>query len=183
MIIKATSMQDAFIIEPEPISDSRGFFNRVFCQHELQGILQGEIIAQINHSATRKKGSLRGMHFQYPPKAETKIVKCLRGSLFDVMVDLRQGSPTFLRWYGEILTAENMKMLYIPKGFAHGFQTLVNNSEILYLTTEFYCPEHEGTIPYNEPSIKISWPLEVANISEKDRNSPLLSPDFTGISF
>jgi len=182
MIIKPTPLQDAFIIEPEPIYDNRGFFNRVFCQHELQNILQGEIIAQISHSATRQKGSLRGMHFQYPPKAETKIVKCLRGSLFDVMVDLRRDSPTFLHWYSEILTAENMKMLYIPKGFAHGFQTLEDNSEILYLTTEFYFPEQKGTVRYNDPIINISWPLEVTNISEKDQNSTLLTLDFTGIS-
>lgn len=182
MIIKPTPLQGAFIIEPEPIADNRGFFNRVFCQNELQNILRGKNITQINQSATREKGSLRGMHFQYPPKAETKIVKCLQGSLFDVMVDLRQGSPTFLHWYSEILTAENMKMLYIPQGFAHGFQTLEDNSEILYLTTEFYCPEQEGTARYNDPIINISWPLEVTNISEKDRNTALLALDFTGIS-
>jgi dTDP-4-dehydrorhamnose 3,5-epimerase len=182
MIIKPTTIPNSFIIEPEPICDNRGFFNRVFCQHKLQDILQGEIIAQINHSATRQKGSLRGLHFQYPPRAEIKIVKCLRGSLFDVMVDLRRGSPAFLYWYGKILSAENMTMLFIPEGCAHGFQTLEDNSEILYLTTEFYSPEHEDVIRHDDPRINISWPLQVTGISAKDQNAPFLPPDFKGIA-
>jgi len=110
MKIKQTSLQDAFIIEPEPFKDDRGLFARVFCQHELQNILNGKNIVQINHSLTRQKGALRGMHFQYPPKAEIKMVKCLGGSIFDVMIDLRKGSHTFIKWHGEVLTAKNMTL-------------------------------------------------------------------------
>ena len=140
-------------------------------------------IAQINHSITVWKGALRGMHFQYPPKAEIKIVKCLRGSVFDVLIDLRHNSPTFLQWYGETLSAENLKMMYIPQDFAHGFQTLEDNSELLYFHTEFYSPEHEEGVRYNDPMVNISWPLEVIDVSEKDRNYPLLGEDFSGIVF
>ena len=181
MKIKQTPLQDAFVIEPEPFIDDRGLFARVFCQHELQNILRDKKIVQINHSLTRQKGAIRGMHFQYPPKAETKMVKCLRGSVFDVIIDLRKGSPTFLKWHGEVLSAENMKMMYIPEGFAHGFQTLEQNCELLYLHTEFYSPEHEGGVCYNDPLINISWPLATTDISAKDQGYPLLSKDFKGI--
>lgn len=181
MKIKQTPLQDASIIEPEPFEDNRGLFTRVFCQQELQRILHNKNIVQINHSITKQKSAIRGMHFQYPPKAEIKMVKCLRGSVFDVIIDLRKGSPTFLKWHGETLSSKNMKMLYIPEGFAHGFQTLEENSELLYLHTEFYSPEHEGGVRYNDIAINISWPLDVKDISEKDRNYPLLSQDFEGI--
>jgi len=181
MKIKQTPLQDAFIIEPEPFKDDRGLFARVFCQHELRNILKGKNIVQINHSITKQKGAIRGMHFQYPPKAEIKMVKCLRGSVFDVIIDLRKGSSTFLKWHGETLSSENMKMLYIPEGLAHGFQTLEENSELLYLHTEFYSPEHEGGVRYNDLAINISWTLDVTDISEKDRNYPLLSQDFEGV--
>ncbi len=181
MIINNTPLQDAFIIEPEPFRDGRGLFARVFCRQELRDILHDKNIVQINHSITKQKGAIRGMHFQYPSKAEIKMVKCLRGSVFDVIIDLRKGSPTFLKWHGETLSSENMKMLYIPEGFAHGFQTLEENSELLYLHTEFYSPEHEGGVRYSDLSINISWPLDVTDISEKDRNYPLLSQDFEGI--
>jgi len=182
MKIKQTSLQDAFIIEPEPFKDDRGLFARVFCQHELQNILNGKNIVQINHSLTRQKGALRGMHFQYPPKAEIKMVKCLGGSIFDVMIDLRKGFHTFMKWHGEVLTAKNMRMMFIPEGFAHGFQTLEKDCEVLYLHTEFYDPEHEGGVRYNDPKINISWPLNVTDISEKDQNHALLSTDFEGLS-
>ena len=181
MKIKQTPLQYAFSVEPEPFEDDRGLFARVFCQQELQHILHDNNIVQINHSITKQKGAIRGMHFQYPPKAEIKMVKCLRGSVFDVIIDLRKGSPTFLKWHGETLSYENMRMLYIPEGFAHGFQTLEENSELLYLHTEFYSPEHEGGVRYNDLSVNISWPLDVTDISEKDRNYPLLSQYFEGI--
>ena len=158
----------AFVIEPEPFTDDRGIFARVFCQHELQNILHGKNIEQINHSLSRQKGAFRGMHFQYPSMAEIKMVKCLRGCVFDVMIDLRQGSSTFLKWHGEILSAENMKMLYIPEGFAHGFQTLEENCEIIYLHTDFYSPEHEGSVRYDDPKIGIKWPLGITDVSERD---------------
>ena len=181
MKIKQTSLQDAFVIEPEPFTDDRGIFARVFCQHELQNILHDKNIVQINHSLTRQKGALRGMHFQYPPKSEIKMVKCLRGSVFDVMIDLRRDSSTLLKWHGEVLSSKNMKMMYIPEGFAHGFQTLEENCELLYLHTEFYSPEHEGAVRYNDPKVGIKWPLEVRDISERDRTYPLLDGDFEGI--
>ena len=181
MIIDKLSLEGAFVIESEPFIDDRGIFARVFCQHELQDILHGKNIVQINHSMTKQKGSIRGMHFQYPPKSEKKMVKCLHGSVFDVMIDLRQRYSTFLKWHGEILSAENMKMLYVPEGFAHGFQTLEQNSELLYLHTEKYDPEFECGIRYNDPSLNISWPIEVTNISERDQKHQLLSRDFKGI--
>ena len=181
MKIKQTPLQNAFIIEPEPFKDDRGLFARVFCQNELLNILNGKNIVQINHSLTRQKGAIRGMHFQRPPKAEIKMVKCLRGSVCDVMIDLRQDSSTFLKWHGEVLSAENMKMMYIPEGFAHGFQTLEENCELFYLHTEFYSPEHEAGVRYNDSMINISWPLATTDISAKDQGYLLLSKDFKRI--
>jgi len=181
MNIKQTSLQDAFVIEPEPYADDRGLFARVFCKQELQSILRGKNIVQVNHSMTRQKGAIRGMHFQHPPKAEIKMVKCLCGSVFDVMIDLRSDSSTFLNWHGETLSAENMKVACVPEGFAHGFQTLKQNSELLYLHTEFYSPEYEGGVRYNDPKIGIKWPLEVTEISDKDERYSLLPQDFGGI--
>lgn len=181
MKIEQTPLQDAFIIKLEPFMDDRGLFARVFCKQELQSILHGKNIVQINHSLTIPKGALRGMHFQYPPKAEIKIVKCMRGSVYDVIIDLRRNSPTLLQWHGETLSAENMKMMYVPEGFAHGFQALEENTELLYLHTEFYSPENEGAVRYDDPLINIQWPMEITDISEKDRNHPLLSQDFEGI--
>ena len=175
MRIDKLSLEGAFVIESEPFIDDRGIFARVFCQHELQNILHGKNIVQINHSMTKQKGAIRGMHFQYPPKSEIKMVKCLRGTVFDVILDLRRDSPTFLKWHGEILSAENMKMMYIPEGFAHGFQTLEDNCELLYLHTEFYSPEYEGGVRYNDSKIGIKWPLELTEISDKDRGYPLLA--------
>ena len=180
MKIYPLPLKDAHIIEPEPFEDIRGSFSRVFCQHELKNILHGKNIVQINHSLTRQKGVIRGMHFQRSPKAEIKMVKCLRGSVFDVMIDLRSDSSTFLNWHGEKLSAENMKMMFIPEGFAHGFQTVEDNCEVLYLHTEFYSPEYEGSVRYDDPMINISWPLRVSDISEKDRKHGLLKEGFKG---
>ena len=177
------SLKKAHIILPEPFADHRGKFARIFCHKELHRIGHIKPIVQVNHSLSFRKGAVRGMHFQYPPKAETKIVKCLHGSVFDVIIDLRQGSPTFLQWHGEVLSAENMRMVYIPEGFAHGFQTLEENAELLYLHTEFYSPEHEGAVRYDDPMINISWPLAISDISEKDQAHPLLPEDFKGITF
>lgn len=181
MRINKLQLEGAFVIEPEPFTDDRGMFARIFCQHELQNISHDKNIVQINHSLTCQKGALRGMHFQYPPKSEIKMVKCMRGSVFDVMIDLRRGSSTFLKWHGEMLSAENMKMVYIPEGFAHGFQTLEENCELLYLHTERYDPEFEGGIRYDDLSLSISWPIEVTDISLRDQNHPLLSREFKGI--
>ena len=181
MKIIQTSLNKSFVIKPEEITDKRGIFTRIFCEKKLNKILDGKRIVQINHSLTRSKGTLRGLHFQHPPKAEIKLVRCLRGRVFDVLVDLRKYSKTFLKWYGTILSGENMKMINIPAGFAHGFQTLEQNCEMLYLHTEFYSPLHEGGIRYDDLAIGIKWPLEITEISEKDRNYTLLAPEFSGI--
>ena len=181
MKINHAPLQDAFIIEPEPFKDDRGLFARVFCQQELQHILHNKNIVQINHSLTRQKGAIRGMHFQKPPQAEIKMVKCLHGSVVDVIVDLRKGSPTFLKWHGEVLSVKNMKMMFIPEGFAHGFQTLEDDSELLYMHTEFYSPGSEAAIRFDDPMVGIDWPMEVTDISERDKKHVLLDNEFKGI--
>lgn len=175
-------LADAFVIQLEPYADKRGMFTRLFCWDEVKQIGHHKQILQINHSLTKKKGTVRGMHFQHPPKAEIKIVKCLHGSVWDVIIDLRSSSATLLKWHGELLSADNQKMMYIPQGFAHGFQTLEENTELLYLHTEFYDPKYEGGIRFNDPIINITWPLTVAEISEKDQSYILLSKDFEGFS-
>lgn len=176
-----TPLKDAYIIEPEPFADRRGKFSRIFCQNELKQIGLEKQIVQINHSLTVQKGAIRGMHYQKPHKAEIKMVKCISGAVFDVIADLRKGSETFLKWHGEVLSAENMKMMFVPEGFAHGFQTIEENSELLYFHTEFYSPEHEGGIRYNDPATHISWHLEITDVSERDQNHLLLSQNFKGI--
>jgi len=181
MKILENPFKNAFVLQAEPYVDHRGKFGRIYCQDELKQIGHYKQIVQINHSLTQKKGAIRGMHFQHPPKSEIKMVKCLRGSVFDVIVDLRRDSDTILQWYGDILSDDNLKMMYVPEGFAHGFQTLEEDTELLYLHTEFYSPEHEGGVRYNDPRLNISWPLEVAEVSQKDQEYPLLSNDFQGI--
>ena len=181
MKITPISLHGALTVDTSGFEDERGKFTRFFCNKELKGALREKTIKQINHSLTIKKGTIRGMHFQHPPKAEVKLVRCTQGSVFDVMVDLRKGSETFLQWYGEILSGENMKMLYIPEGFAHGFQTLEDNCEMLYLHTESYSSSHEAGLRYNDPKIGIEWPLEVSEISDRDTRHPLLKPDFQGM--
>jgi dTDP-4-dehydrorhamnose 3,5-epimerase len=176
-----TSLRDAYVVQPEPFEDKRGIFARIFCMKELEAISHTKNVMQINHSRTVKRGTIRGIHYQRPPKAEIKIVKCIHGAVFDVIVDLRKESPTFCQWHGELLSAENMKIMYVPEGFAHGFQTMEEKTELLYLHTEFYSPEHEGGVRYNDPMLSISWPLEVTEVSKKDQEYPLLSKDFQGM--
>jgi len=176
-----TELKGIYIIGPEPFQDERGKFYRVFCENELKEIGYTKKIVQINQSLTKQKGAIRGMHFQYPPKAEIKIIKCIYGAIFDVAIDLRKNSPTFLQWYSETLSSKNMKMIVVPEGFAHGFQALENNCEIIYCVSEFYSPENEGGVRYNDPKINIKWPLEVTDISDKDRNQDLLDDNFKGI--
>ncbi len=176
-----TKIKDVYVIEPEPFRDHRGMFARVFCKNDIKKIGHYKEIVNINHSVTKKKGSIRGIHFQYPPKAEIKIIKCIKGSIFDVAIDLRKNSKTFLKYHSEILSAKNMKMLYIPEGFAHGFQSLEKDVELIYFTTEFYSPENEGGVRYNDPKIGIKWPLEISDISEKDKNLKLISEVFKDI--
>lgn len=136
----------------------------------------------MNHSFTRAAGSIRGMHFQYPPHTEVKLVRCIAGAVLDVIVDLRKDSPTFLQWFGCELSAENKKLIYIPDGFAHGFQTLTDNAELLYQHSTIYQPGAEGGLRYNDERLKIDWPLESTVISERDKNHPLIDGGFAGIA-
>jgi len=181
MKVTPIPLHGALTIDTSGFEDERGKFARFFCNEQLKDVLGERTIEQINYSLTVKKGTIRGMHFQYPPKAEVKLIRCLRGSVFDVMVDLRKGSGTFLEWYGEILSGENMKMLYIPEGFAHGFQTLEQNCEMLYLHTELYTPSSEGGVRYDDPAVGIQWPLKVSDLSDKDYKHLLLTSEFAGI--
>lgn len=174
-------LKDAFIINSEPLIDSRGMFERIFCKNEFNKIGLKREIVQINHSLTKKRGSIRGIHYQIPPFAEIKVVRCIKGSVFDVIVDIRKCSETFLKWQGEILSSENMKIIYIPEGFAHGFQTLEDDCELLYFHTEFYNKNYERAIRHNDPLINIKWKIDITEISEKDKNYPLLNKNFQGI--
>ena len=181
MNFKKTPIDNLFIIETEPFKDNRGLFERLYCENEIKAINHEKNIVQVNHSVTSAKGAIRGMHFQYPPRAEIKIVRCLKGSVFDVAVDIRNNSSTFLFWHAEVLSADNFKMFYIPEGFAHGFQTLEDNCELIYFHTNFYDRNHEGALRYDDPSINIRWPLPPGEISERDKNHPLLDETFKGI--
>ncbi len=172
MIFNETPLKGAYTIELEKRGDERGFFARFFCIKEFEALNLDSKIVQINNSLSKDKGTLRGIHYQLKPKAETKIVRCIRGSLWDVIVDLRVDSPTFLKWYGAELNEENRKMMLVPKGFGHGFITLSENTEALYLVTEFYSPENERGIRWNDTKIGIQWPINPEIISEKDKNHP-----------
>jgi dTDP-4-dehydrorhamnose 3,5-epimerase len=171
----------AFVIDSEPFIDHRGAFARFFCEDELAEIIGNRHIVNVNFSRTDQKGAIRGLHFQYPPKAEMKFVRCIRGAVYDVIVDVRRDSSTFLKWFGIELSAENMKMLCVPEGFAHGFQVLEEFSEVLYFTTELYSSGHEGGLRYSDPVLDIEWPLNPTVVSEKDSHHPLISEGFQGI--
>jgi len=168
MIIQKLPLSDAAIIDAEPFEDNRGLFARYFCSRELEHIMKGRTVVNVNFSCTSKPGTIRGMHFQLPPHQEMKLVRCIQGAVYDVIVDIRKSSPTYLQWHGETLSAENMKMLCVPEGFAHGFQALDSNAEVLYLTTAFYNPKAEAGIRYDDPLLNIKWPIAVTEISTKD---------------
>ena len=180
--VHATPLSGLAVIRRKPIEDDRGFFCRFFCAEEFREAGLRKPVAQINHTFTREKGSVRGLHFQHPPHAETKIVSCIQGGIFDVAVDLRKDSPTFLRWHGEKLSASNRKSLLIPEGFAHGFQTMTEDCELIYLHTASYMPDAEGALNVLDPRLAIDWPLGVARLSERDRMHPMLTADFDGIA-
>ncbi|MEO0272287.1 MAG: dTDP-4-dehydrorhamnose 3,5-epimerase [candidate division WOR-3 bacterium] len=180
-LIRYTSLAGLICIERNPLMDARGYFERLFCEKELETILAKRRIVQINHTFTAKKGSIRGLHFQYPPYAEMKFVTCIKGEVFDIAVDIRKGSPTFLKWHGEILTQDNFKTLIIPEGFAHGFQTLQDGTEIIYFVSSFYNPSAEGGLNPFDPKISIKWPTEVREVSDKDSKWPLIDDSFKGI--
>ena len=176
MIFKETKLKDAYLIEIEKLEDRRGFFARAWCQREFEAHGLVSRIVQANISYNRKKGTLRGLHYQVAPYAETKLVRCTRGAIYDVIIDLRPDSPTYMQWLGVELTAENYKMLYVPEGFAHGFQTLADETEVTYQVSQFYTPGAEGGVRYNDPAFGIEWPLAVQVISDKDQNWPDYSP-------
>ncbi|HMA65003.1 MAG TPA: dTDP-4-dehydrorhamnose 3,5-epimerase family protein [Chitinispirillaceae bacterium] len=179
--ICSTSIEGLQILERQPIGDSRGYFERVFCETDLKDLLNGRHILQINQSFTISKGAVRGLHFQSAPHAEMKILSCLRGEVWDVAVDLRAGSKTFLKWHAEILSENNHRALLIPEGFAHGFQTITDNCTMLYLHTAAYCQTAEGGLHTQDPHIRISWPLPIAEISRRDASHPLITDDFKGL--
>ncbi|MBW9112609.1 dTDP-4-dehydrorhamnose 3,5-epimerase [Rhizobium cauense] len=168
-----TALSNLLVVERQRLGDERGFFSRFFCSEELSDFGIGRI-AQINHTMTQAKGAIRGMHFQSAPHDEAKFVSCLSGAVFDVAVDLRPGSPTYLQWHGEVLSAENARSMMIPPGFAHGFQTLMENCELIYLHDKPYAPGSEDGVNALDPAIAIAWPLPVEQMSERDRNLPML---------
>lgn len=177
-----TKLSGLMLVERKAIEDHRGFLSRFYCADEFHAAGIEKPIAQINHTLTVKKGAVRGLHFQYPPYAETKLVSCLHGEIYDVAVDLRRDSPTFLMSHGEILSETNRRSLLIPEGFAHGFQTLTENCELIYLHTAPYHPEAYGALNVADPRLNIAWPLQIGDISDRDRNHPFIGPEFLGIS-
>ena len=169
MIFSETELPGAFVIDLEKIEDERGFFARAWCQRELRDHGLESRIAQCNMSFNKRKGTLRGMHFQRPPHEEVKLIRCIRGALYDVIIDLRPESAAYKRWIGAELTAENRRMLYVPRGFAHGFQTLEEDTETFYMVSEFYTPGAESGVRWDDPSFGIDWPLRPSEISDKDQ--------------
>src|SRR5579864_7054776 len=175
VIFRETRLKGAYVIEPEKRQDDRGFFARSFCMREFLEHNLNPNTAQCNISFNRKKGTLRGMHYQAAPFGECKLVRCTQGAIYDVIIDLRPNSPTFKQHVAEALAANEHKILYVPQGFAHGFQTLEDNSEVFYQMSEFYSPEHARGVRWNDPAFAISWPVSEPIMIERDRNYP----DFT----
>lgn len=177
-----TPLSGLQVVQRRAMEDHRGFLSRFYCAEDFREAGVCKSISQINHTLTVKKGAVRGLHFQNPPHAETKIVSCVKGEIYDVAVDLRRDSPTFLQWYGEILSAANRRSLLIPEGFAHGFQALTGDCELIYLHTTAYHPESEGALNVSDPKIAIAWPLPINDLSERDRKHPFIKSDFPGIT-
>jgi len=174
VILTQTPLAGAFVIEPEPLEDTRGLFARTWYRREFEARGLETRIAQCSTSFNKRKGTLRGMHYQRPPFAETKIVRCTRGSMYDVIIDLRSDSSTFTRHFALVLTVENRKMMYVPKGFAHGFQTLEDDTEVFYQISEFHHPESERGVRWDDPGCAIAWPLSPATVSPRDAALPPL---------
>lgn len=172
MIFKPTPLERAYLVELEKREDERGFFARTWCRKEFEAHGLTARLVQANLSFNKKRGTLRGMHYQVAPYPEAKLIRCTRGAIYDVIIDLRPDSPTHGQWFGVELTAENRLMLYVPEHFAHGFQTLTHDSEVFYQVSEFYAPAAERGVRYDDPAFGIIWPLPVAVISEKDRSWP-----------
>jgi dTDP-4-dehydrorhamnose 3,5-epimerase len=175
MIFTETKLKGAFVLDADRREDNRGFFARAFCQREFEEHGLRPIIAQANIAFNRKKGTMRGMHFQFPPSAENKLVRCTRGAILDIIVDLRPESPTYLQHVAVELSADNRRALYVPERFAHGYQTLVDETETSYQMGDFYRPDLEGGLFYNDPRLSLQWPFPVTEISPKDDNWKCLS--------
>jgi dTDP-4-dehydrorhamnose 3,5-epimerase len=179
--IGETRLPGVHVVERRPRMDERGWFERMYCTVDLADVVGRRTIVQVNRSSTQSRATVRGMHYQVPPSAEAKLVSCLRGSIIDVAVDVRRNSPTFLRWHAELLTAENRRSLFVPEGVAHGFETLEDDCEVLYLTTAAYDPKAERGLHPRDPRLAIDWPLEIEHLSERDSSHPALPLDFDGI--
>lgn len=178
----ATSLRGVNVIERQPLRDERGSLTRLFCADELRAAGWTKPVAQVNHTVTTHRGTVRGMHFQRPPHAEAKLVSCLRGVVFDVVVDLRAGSPTFLRWHGEELSADNRRAMLVPEGCAHGFQALSHDCELLYLHSAPYVSASEGAVNATDPMLAIAWPEPIASRSPRDESHALIAADFRGLA-
>jgi dTDP-4-dehydrorhamnose 3,5-epimerase len=177
----STTLDGLFKIEHKPIKDSRGFLNRLFCTNDFKEIGFNKSIIQMNHTLTKREGVVRGLHYQNIPHTEAKIVSCVSGEIFDVVVDIRKNSPTFLKWHSEILSSENNISIYIPEGFAHGFQSLSDNCNLIYMHSNFYSSNSEAALNALDPKLAISWPLVITEMSERDQEHPMISSRFKGI--
>lgn len=177
-----TNLKGCYVIELDRYSDQRGWFSRTFCSNEFLEIGFTSAWVQHNHSFTRTRGTVRGMHYQKIPACETKLIRCIAGSVFDVAVDLRPHSPTFLKWHAEELTKDNLKMIFIPEGFAHGFQTLTEDAELVYCHSSAYQPEYEAGLNCLDKILNISWPLEITEISDRDKQHPFINSNFEGVN-
>jgi dTDP-4-dehydrorhamnose 3,5-epimerase len=182
MTVTPTDIAGVFVVERPIHGDERGFLSRLFCADTLRAAGWTKPVVQVNHTFTAKAGGVRGMHFQHPPHAEMKLVSCLSGEVWDVAVDLRRGSPTFLRWHAEPLSADNRRALLIPEGCAHGFQALVDGCELIYCHSAAYVPDAEGGVTHDDPMLGIRWPLPVVDLSLRDANHSPLSTEFSGLS-
>jgi dTDP-4-dehydrorhamnose 3,5-epimerase len=176
VIFVETKLKGAFIIEPERLEDERGFFSRTWCKREFQAHGLNPHLVQCNISFNRKEGTLRGMHYQVAPHEEAKLVRCTMGAIYDVIIDLRPNSKTFMQWIAVELTSANRKMIYAPEGFAHGFQTLTDNTEVFYQMSEFYVPESARGVRWDDPQLNIVWPDDKRQISIRDQNFEGFTP-------
>jgi dTDP-4-dehydrorhamnose 3,5-epimerase len=179
--VKESGIEGLLVVERLRLADARGFLARLFCAEEFRLFGWDQPVAQINHTFTLRRGTVRGMHFQHHPHCEKKLVNCLRGEIWDVAVDIRHGSPTFLHWHGETLSAGNCRSLLLPEGFAHGFQALTDDAELIYLHSAPYAAEAEGALHPLDPELAIEWPLPVQDMSEKDSSHPFIDSTFAGV--
>ena len=182
MKIQPTPLPGLVVVDTEPVGDARGRFERLFCDEAYRELGRDLRFVQVNLSTTLDRGAVRGMHFQRPPAAEAKLIRCVRGEVFDVAVDLRIDSPTFLHWHATVLRADEPREVFIPEGFAHGFQALADDVQLLYFHTARWTQGCEGGVRHDDPRLAIDWPLAPVMVSERDRSHPLIDRNFTGLS-